>query len=72
MAGLPPGTDRVGGLDAVLEPDGLLWYPPRNCLVGATTPMAKMMTLLKERIGYTDAELDAVGRRNPLRLIGLE
>ncbi len=72
VAGLPPGTYRVGGLDAVLEPDGLLWYPPRNCLVGATTPMAKMMTLLKERIGYTDAELDAVGRRNPLRLIGLE
>lgn len=71
VAGLPPGVYSVGGLDAVLEPDGLLWYPPRNCLVGATTPMAKMMTLLKERIGYTDEELKAVGHDNPLRLIGL-
>lgn len=71
VAGLPPGVYSVGGLDAVLEPDGLLWYPPRNCLVGATTPMAKMMTLLKERIGYTDKELEAVGHDNPLRLIGL-
>jgi len=71
VAGLPPGVYSVGGLEAVLEPDGLLWYPPRKCLVGATTPMAQMMELLKERIGYTDDELRMVGRENPLRLIGL-
>ena len=71
VAGLPPGVYKVGGLDAVLEPDGLLWYPPRNCLVGATTPMAKMMTLLQERIGYTPDECRAVGHDNPLALIGL-
>lgn len=69
-AGMPPGVYPVGGLDAVLEPDGLLWYPPRKCLVGATTPMARMMKLLQDRIGLTEAECLRIGRDNPLRLIG--
>lgn len=68
-AGMPPGEYKVCGADARLEPSGLLWNPARNCLVGATTPMAKMMTLLKERIGYTDDECRAVGHDNPLALI---
>lgn len=72
VAGLPPGTYPVGGLDAVLEPDGLLWYPPRRCLVGATAPMAKMMKLLQERIGYSYEECIKVGRENPLKLIGMD
>lgn len=68
-AGMPPGEYEVCGAHARLESDGLLWNPARNCLVGATAPMAKMMALLKERIGFTDAECLAVGRDNPLRLI---
>jgi N-acetylglucosamine-6-phosphate deacetylase len=69
-AGMPPGEYDVCGAHARLEPDGLLWNPARNCLVGATAPMAKMMYLLRERIGLSDAELEAIGRDNPLRLIG--
>lgn len=68
-AGMPPGEYKVCGADARLEPSGLLWNPARNCLVGATTPMDRMMTLLKERIGYTHDECIAVGRDNPLALI---
>ena len=68
-AGMPPGEYEVCGAHARLEPDGLLWNPARNCLVGATAPMAKMMALLKERIGFTDAECLAIGRDNPIRLI---
>ena len=68
-AGLPPGEYEVCGAHARLEPSGLLWNPARNCLVGATTPMAKMMTLLQERIGLTDDECKAVGHDNPLALI---
>ena len=68
--GMPPGVYPVGGLDAVLEPDGLLWYPPRKCLVGATTPMDRMMKLLQERVGLTEAECLKIGRDNPLGLIG--
>ena len=69
-AGMPPGEYDVFGAQARLEPDGLLWNPARNCLVGATAPMAKMMRLLQERIGLTPRELQAIGRDNPLRLIG--
>ena len=32
--------------------------------------LLRMMDLLRERIGLSEAELDAVGRDNPLRLIG--
>jgi len=69
-AGLKPGVYPVGGLDAVLEPDGLLWYPPRKCLVGATTPLGKCLEILRTRLGLTERECEAIGRENPLRLIG--
>ena len=69
-AGMPPGRYRVTGADAVLEPDGLLWNPARKCLVGATTPMAKMMELLQRRIGLSLADCLVIGRDNPLALLG--
>lgn len=69
-AGMPPGDYDVCGARARLEPSGLLWNPARNCLVGATTPMAKMMALLQARVGLTEAECRTIGRDNPLRLIG--
>ena len=69
-AGMPPGDYPVCGTTARLEPDGLLWNPSRNCLVGATAPMAAMMDLLKNRIGATEEECRAVGHDNPLELIG--
>ena len=70
-AGMPPGEYKVCGADARLEANGLLWNPSRNCLVGATTPIARMMKLLQERVGLTADECRAVGRENPLRLIGV-
>ena len=69
-AGLPPGEYEVCGAHARLEPDGLLWNPARRCLVGATTPIARMMALLQERIGLTPDECRAIGRDNPLALLG--
>ena len=70
-AGMPPGEYDVCGAHARLEPNGLLWNPARNCLVGATTPIARMMTLLQERIGLTEAECLQIGRDNPRELVGI-
>ena len=70
-AGLPPGEYEVCGAKARLEADGLLWNPARNCLVGATTPIAKCMAILAERIGLTPEECRAIGHDNPLVLIGM-
>ena len=69
-AGMPPGEYEVCGAHARLEESGLLWNPARNCLVGATTPISKMMRLLSERVGLSPEELRAVGRDNALNLIG--
>ena len=68
-AGMPAGEYEVCGAHARLEPDGLLWNPSRNCLVGATAPMAKMMRIMEERVGLAPRELLAIGHDNPLRLI---
>ena len=68
-AGMPPGEYEVCGAHARLEPNGLLWNPARNCLVGATTPIAKCMEILQRRVGLTLDECRLVGRDNALALI---
>ena len=68
-AGMPPGEYEVCGAHARLEPNGVLWNPSRNCLVGATTPIAKCMEILRERIGLTPDECRAIGHDNALALI---
>lgn len=68
-AGLPPGEYEVCGAHARLEANGLLWNPARNCLVGATTPIAGCMKILSERIGLTPDECRAIGRDNALALL---
>lgn len=70
-AGMPPGEYEVCGAHARLEPNGLLWNPARKCLVGATTPIAKCMEILQERIGLTPDECRAIGHDNALALIGV-
>ena len=68
-AGMPPGEYDVCGAHARLEANGLLWNPARNCLVGATTPMSRMMDILQRRIGLTADECRQIGHDNPLALI---
>lgn len=70
-AGLPPGEYEVCGAHARLEPNGLLWNPERNCLVGATTPIGRCMDILMERIGVSPSACRRIGHDNALALIGL-
>ena len=70
-ARMPPGEYEVCGAHARLEPSGLLWNPARNCLVGATTPIAKCMEVLRARTHITEDECRAIGHDNPLALVGL-
>jgi N-acetylglucosamine-6-phosphate deacetylase len=70
-AGMPPGHYTVFGSDAVLEPDGLLHNPERQCLVGSTATMAQAMAILSAPpVGLTHEQCLRIGRENPLRLIG--
>jgi len=70
-AGMPPGEYEVCGAHARLEPNGLLWNPARKCLVGATTPIAKCMEILQERVGLSPEACRRIGHDNALKLIGL-
>lgn len=71
MTGMPPGRYRTLGNDVILEADGKLHNPVRKCLVGSACTMKKCMEHLASLDILTDEELDLVGRRNPLELVGL-
>ncbi len=68
-AGMPPGEYEVCGAHARLEENGLLWNPARNCLVGATTPLARCMATLRRATGLSERECRIIGHDNPLALI---
>lgn len=71
-AGLPPGTYEVLGNTAVLEPDGLLHNPEKQCLVGSSATLLACMNVLHQTGLFTLEELVRIGFDNPLALIGLK
>ena len=69
-AGLAPGRYRVLGNDAVLETDGLLHNPEKQCLVGSSATLNQAMAVLASLdVGLSEEELSRIGFENPLRLI---
>ena len=69
IAGLPPGRYETLGNLAVLETNGLLHNPDRQCLVGSSATMRDCMNYLASLNLLTGEEIAAVGRVNPLRLL---
>jgi len=69
-AGLPPGEYDILGNHAILEPSGRLYNPEKQCLVGSAATMSDCMKHLGSLGLLSEDELDMVGRRNPLALIG--
>lgn len=71
--GLPPGKYNVFGNDAVLEANGLLHNPVKQCLVGSTATMAQVVDVLQSKeVGLSYEQCLAICRDNPLRLIGIK
>ncbi len=70
-AGLPPGTHYVLGNKAVLEPNGLLHNPDKQCLVGSSATLLTCMNVLHSLGLFSLDELLRMGFHNPLALIGL-
>lgn len=71
VVGLPPGRYNMWGNDAVLEPNGLFHDPVQKHLCGSSAMMSDCIAYLKSLDILTDEELQVVGVKNPLRLIGL-
>lgn len=70
-AGLPPGIYHVLGNTAVLEPNGLLHNPEKQCLVGSSATLLECMNVLHRLNLFTLGDLLKIGLHNPLALLSL-
>ncbi len=68
-AGLPPGRYTVFGNDAVLEADGKLWIPERNCLAGSAGFLPDCIRFLRSLNLLSEEELSRAVWENPHRLL---
>lgn len=69
IAGLPPGKYNTLGNDVVLEKNGLLHNPEKECLVGSSASMRDCMNYLASLDFLPLEKLCRVGIDNPLNLI---
>ena len=70
-AGLPPGRYNVLGNDVVLEPNGRLHNPDKNCLVGSSATLSECVEVLRSLHCFTEEQLEIITWENPMNLIGL-
>ncbi len=71
FAGLPPGRYSTLSNEIILEPDGKLWNPVKNCLAGSSFNMLGCMNYLARNFNFSKEELLKTGFFNPLRLADL-
>lgn len=69
-AGLPPGNYTVLGNEAVLEANGRLHNPQKNCLVGSSATLAECVRVMEELDLVTQTQLGKMVWDNPMALIG--
>ncbi|MFA5689231.1 MAG: amidohydrolase family protein [Kiritimatiellales bacterium] len=72
IAGCPPGTYNVGGSAIVLEENGYLHNPEKQCMAGSASTMLECMNHLASLNILPLKELLNVGFYNPLKMIGVE
>jgi N-acetylglucosamine-6-phosphate deacetylase len=72
LAGMKPGKYNVLGNDAVLEENGLLHNPEKQCMVGSSATMLECINHLAGLNILNSEELLNVGFYNPLELIGIK
>jgi N-acetylglucosamine-6-phosphate deacetylase len=69
LTGFPPGEYGTLGNRAVLYPNGKLFNPDKQCLVGSAYTISQCMTFLASLDFLTQDELTRVGRLNALELL---
>ncbi len=72
LAGMPPGEYDYHGERVILEKNGCLHNPVRNCFAGSSSTMLECMNHLASLDLLTFGELIQVGWYNPLKLIGID
>ena len=69
ICGCKPGNYELWGNNAVLETNGKLHNPSKNCLVAAASTMGMCMDFLASLDILSEEELLDVGRNNALKLL---
>ena len=69
LTGFPPGEYGTLGNRAVLYPNGKLYNPDKQCLVGSAYTISQCMNFLASLDFLTQDELTRVGRLNALELL---
>lgn len=69
LTGFPPGEYNTLGNRAVLYPDGKLFNPDKQCLVGSASTISECMKFIASLDFLTQDELTRVGRLNALELL---
>lgn len=67
--GFAPGRYTVMGNDAILEPNGKLYNPHLQCLVGSASTLSRCMEFLDSLELLSETELRMAGRDNALRIL---
>ncbi len=68
-AGLGPGRFRLASWEVQVGEDGAAWAPDRSHLVGSAMTMRQAGLLLHDKLGLTEAQVLALVRDNPARLL---
>lgn len=71
LTGFPPGEYSTLGNRAVLYPDGKLYNPDKQCLVGSASTISRCMEFLASLDFLTQDELTRVGRLNALEMLNI-
>lgn len=69
LTGFPPGEYSTLGNRAVLYPNGKLYNPDKQCLVGSASTIHECMKFLASLDFLTQDELTRIGRLNALELL---
>lgn len=72
IAGMPPGEYEALGNKAILDPNGRLYNPEKNCLVGSSATILECMNFLAKLEILSWEELLLTGFHNPLRFLGMD
>ena len=72
LAGLAPGDYELGGRPVTLESNGWLHCKDSDQLAGSGRDMLDCMNYLASLGVLTEPDLEAVGFRNPLVLLGID
>ena len=68
LAGMPPGEYETLGNSVVLEENGKLHNPEKQCLVGSSSTLNDCIQHLK-KLGFTQEEIETLSSTNPKKLM---